>query len=301
MSSRLRSTLSAGACALAMLACLAVAALGSRAFADLNDSTIVPTAPDLPSASPVPAGQNAISPADSQRIATRFERMRRSTGVTIFQVDGYYAHCRPWSFPQDRVIDCHRIIQEVPAPSRAWRDSIVALLTAPGALIPPRLNLCQCSDDVVLRFESESETTTVWLCTGCATVGIPTPTAVMGFDFAPGRSLLQWWVNAALQRVEYKSQQEFEYYDTLPELVTTPELPRALQVGAAAHADTVVFEALIGKDGRVSQLLLKRGSQGLADLAGPYVGRYVYRPALGGGRPVAAMIHISIPVPKGTR
>jgi len=80
-----------------------------------------------------------------------------------------------------------------------------------------------------------------------------------------------------------------------------PDVPLALQVRNSAQIDSVVFEARIGKDGRVSELQLKRGVLGLDSLAAVYVSGYRYKPALRQNRPVAVRSVISLRVPGASR
>jgi hypothetical protein len=247
------------------------------------------------------AEPRAVAAADSQLLSARFDRIRRSSTVTIFQVDGWTRGCVPSTFPKPGVIDCHPILHAVAAPSRSWGDSIVAILTAPGALVPPRAKLCMCTDDVVLRFTAGSETTTVWACTSCGTIGIPTPVSVMGFDLDRGLESFQALIHAALPKLDYLGRAVQEYYEDPPVLVTKPDLPPALQIRDHASVDSVVFEARIGKDGRVSELQLKRSVPGLDNLAAAYVKGYVYKPALSRNRPVAVRSVISLRVPRAGR
>jgi len=241
----------------------------------------------------------SISPADSQLILRQFGRIRRSSSLTVFQVNGYVPKCVPSTFPKPGVIDCHPIIQEIAAPSAAWRDSIVELLTAPGATVMPRAKLCACSDDVVLRFASREETTTVWLCTYCGTIGIPTGGgSVMGFDFDRGWESFRRLVYAVLPKLDYESLAEVKYYEDPPRLVSAPEVPPWLRVRESAPVDTVVFEVRIGRDGRVSELKLQRGVPGLDSLAADYVSHYRYKPALSRNHPVGVRWVISLQVPK---
>jgi hypothetical protein len=239
----------------------------------------------------------AVVAADSQLLSERFDRIRRSSKVTIFHVDGWARGCLPWTFPKPGVIDCHPIVQEVSAPSKSWRDSVVALVTAPGALVPPRAKLCVCQDDVVLRFTAMAETTTVWACTTCGTIGIPTPVSVMGFDLGRGLESFQALIYATLPKLDYLSRAVQVYYEEPPVLFAKPDVPPALQIRDPAWVDSVVFEARIGKDGRVSELQLKRGVPGLDSLAAAYVSRYRYKSALSRNRPVAVRSVISLRVP----
>lgn len=228
----------------------------------------------------------------------RFDRIRRASSLTVFQVDGYHPHCYSWTFPADRVIDCHPIIQQVEAPSAGWRDSLVNLLTTPGALIPPQASLCICNDDVVLRFAAGAETTTIWLCTSCGTFGMPTPGAIIGFQLTIPPELLRRKLYGVLSEVEYESRFEFLYHDTPPILSSVPRMPPELELRGNAAGDTVRFEVRVGTDGRVREILPKRAVHGIDSLAADYVKNYRYRPALSRGRAVIAWSVIELRVPR---
>jgi len=144
-----------------------------------------------------------IAVTDSLLLSERFDRIRCSSTVTIFHVGGLQRGCAPWNLANHAVIDCHPIHEAVPAPSRSWSDSIVALLTAPGALIPSRAKLGMCQDDVVLRFSAKAETTTVWACTFCGTIGLPTPVSIMGFDLDRGLESFRALIYKALPKLDY--------------------------------------------------------------------------------------------------
>lgn len=249
------------------------------------------------------SGRTSISASDSQLIVQRFDRIRRASSLTVFQVDGYQPNCRPWTFPQDRVIDCHPIIQQVEAPSSVWRDSLVNLITAPGALTISQAKVCVCSDDIVLRFAVKAETTTVWLCTGCGTIGIPTPVSIMGFDLTIQPGLLQTMLYAVLPGVVHESRNEFVYHETPPVLTATPKMPKQLRIpDGATRADTLKFEARVDEGGLITELLLDRGGSGLDSLAAEFVKGYRYQPARGSrGQPVASWIVIDLRVPKVPR
>lgn len=239
--------------------------------------------------------------ANAQRLAKSFERLRQATSVTIFQADGFWPRCQPWTFPRDRVIDCRPIIQEVEAPSRAWCDSLVALFTEPGGVSLPGQKLCGTHDDVGLRFTARGGTTTIWLTTGCATGAILTAGSGMWFDFDPLRDRVRSMVYAAMPRIEHESLGRFEYCDTPPSLLTTPPIPAMLRLQNSSRADTILFDALIRKDGRVRMLKLRHGVAGLDSAAASLASEYAYRPGLSGKRPVAAWTTIAVPIRGGSK
>ncbi len=56
----------------------------------------------------------------------------------------------------------------------------------------------------------------------------------------------------------------------------------------------VVFQALIGKDGRIEDLRLASGHPSLVDAAGAAVRQWVYRPTLVKGEPVRVLTEIEV-------
>jgi hypothetical protein len=88
---------------------------------------------------------------------------------------------------------------------------------------------------------------------------------------------------------------ELKYYDVPPLLVDSPG--KAL-VEPGAPADTVWFEAIIGKDGRVEMLMLKHSVAGFDSTAAAVATQYVYRPGSSAGRGVRVWERLGIPVPR---
>jgi hypothetical protein len=242
------------------------------------------------------AGQSAPVTPISERIAEARERMSRAVSISAFQVDAWFPGCKSWMFPKARVIDCRLIGQEAQAPSQGWRDSVVALLLAPGAILPARDDLGGvCHDDIGLRFTSGPETTTVWIGSGCSRMAILTPTSATWARLGPV-SALRSLIDPIFPAREHEDPTEVEYYDTPPQRTEIPTPPPGLFVGGSARADTVLLNVLVGKDGRVAMVTVVHSVSGSDSLAATWVGEYGFRPALSAGRPVKAWIRIAVPV-----
>jgi hypothetical protein len=250
---------------------------------------------------PTQASATAIAAADSQLLAERFARIRRSPSVAIFHVGGRVRDCSPLSLPEPGGIDCHPIIQKVIPPSSSWGDSVVTLLTAPGALVRPQAKGPICPDNIVLCFTTEDETTTVWASSSCGTIGVPTPVSVMGLAMDRGLESFRALLYSAIPKLDFASQNVQEHSEDPPRLITKPDLPPSLRLRNPAWVDSVVFDAVIGKDGRVSKLVLERSVPGLDSLAAAYVSRYVYTGPLTRNRPVAVRSVITLEVPRARR
>lgn len=235
----------------------------------------------------------AFSQADSLRVAERFGLIRSASGLTIYRVGGWRPKCESTTFPQHQVVDCHPVLAATEAPSRAWRDSVTAMLTAKSALsasLPG--NLCLCEDDFILQFAGPEEATNVWIYSSCGRLTLP---GIGWFDL---RIPLATALAALFPSTKTENLSEVEYYDEPPRLIARPEMPSRLRVSRGGAADTIQFDARIGKDGRVVELRRKGTAPAFESEAAELVSRYVYTPALLRKRPVAAWITVQIPVRK---
>jgi TonB family protein len=89
----------------------------------------------------------------------------------------------------------------------------------------------------------------------------------------------------------------FPYYDEPPVPVTqTPVIYPHFARGR--HIEGVVrLHVLVGRDGRVKNIKVARGVNGLDEAAIDAVRRWVYMPALAGGKPVAVWIEVPVRFP----
>jgi TonB family protein len=87
---------------------------------------------------------------------------------------------------------------------------------------------------------------------------------------------------------------EYVYVEELPEAVTKvpPEYPPAAR--DAKIEGTVLLQALVGKDGRVSDTKIVKSIPGLDEAAAACVRQWVFKPARAKGEPVA--VWVAVPV-----
>lgn len=234
-------------------------------------------------------------PLFRERLQSQFDRISRATGLTIFAVDGQFRGCIPWTSRIGVMVDCHPIIWEVQAPSVAWSDSLVAMLTTPGALAPPSGTVMgQCEDDILLRFTSATETTQVWLVTGCGIANFPQASPPVTAYYSDGG--LKEKIYSLMPSHGHESRHYLEYYDGAPVRIDrTNGEPKPL-MEPSSPADTVWFDAWIGKNGRIELLVLKRSVAGLDSLAAATAMEYRFRPATSAGRPVISVQRLGVPV-----
>lgn len=240
-------------------------------------------------------------------VAAHLDRISRATGVVVYAVRDLLVDCSRHPEWAAKTIECHEIVRRVEAPSVAWRDSLIRILTAPGALRRGADSLTICSDDAVLYFTSATETTRVWVDFGCAAIslmarGHPSVRAAengMIRDLAEEvRPLL---VNLGEGPDDYPGWNEPPPVDEEPQLVTSPELPIELLSDPGAPADTVSYLARIGKDGRVKALRLTRSVSGMDSLVGTHLRSRRYRAARLSKAPVPTWIRVAMPVPRRRR
>ena len=141
------------------------------------------------------------------------------------------------------------------------------------------------------------------------TIGIPTPVpdaqapeqtimtqqeiaasiAPVGLGSGSGRDSL---VIASMD--DLPAQGEFVYYEDEPVPVTTvqpsyPEFAREAQIQGK-----VILHVLVGKDGRVKNVKVKRSITGLDDVAVKAVKQWVFKPALSNNKPVAVWVEVPV-------
>jgi len=140
------------------------------------------------------------------------------------------------------------------------------------------------------------------------TIGIPTPVpdaqapeqtimtqqeiaasiAPVGLGSGSGRDSL------VIASDDLPQQGEFVYYEDEPVPVTTvrpayPEFAREAQIQGK-----VILHVLVGKDGRVKNVKVKRSITGLDDEAVKAVKQWVFKPALSNNKPVAVWVEVPV-------
>jgi len=85
---------------------------------------------------------------------------------------------------------------------------------------------------------------------------------------------------------------EFVYYEDEPVPVTQvkpdyPEFARDAQIQG-----TVLLHVLVGKDGRVKNVKVKKSITGLDDAAIKAIKQWVFKPALSNNKPVAVWVEV---------
>ncbi len=136
------------------------------------------------------------------------------------------------------------------------------------------------------------------------TIGTPVPVA----DAAPEQTIMtQQEIAQSMQPVglgkagkdslviasdDMPGEGEFVYYEDEPVPVTQvkpdyPEFARDAQIQG-----TVLLHVLVGKDGRVKNVKVKKGVTGLDDAAIRAIKQWVFKPALSNNKPVAVWVEV---------
>jgi len=92
---------------------------------------------------------------------------------------------------------------------------------------------------------------------------------------------------------------DYVYVEELPEAIEKPrpEYPEAAR--RAGIEGTVLVQALVGTDGRVKDTKVVKSVPGLDDAAIAAVKKWVFKPALGHGEPVAVWVAVPVKFPPG--
>jgi protein TonB len=83
-------------------------------------------------------------------------------------------------------------------------------------------------------------------------------------------------------------------YDVAPVPTFKPSPAYPEWAREAGIEGRVVLHALVGRDGRVKRVSVKRDVRGLTDSARDAIARWIFRPATFGGRPVPVWVEIPV-------
>lgn len=262
----------------------------------------------LLSSSPVRGGAGdpryRLASADSLLLSHYLARIAHCPSVSLYAVAMAEPECEKYPVRAAAMIACHEIVRQIPSVTSSQRDSLVALLSRPGAIGRCRPKLTIAPTDFVVRFTSETDTLLVWgvLSEGYlwfSAKGLPILAAGHDPILSELGGLIGWrFVSPTHRPGDFHDRLDSTTADQAPRLRRRPDTPIELLIRPGTPADTVWLEARIPLRGMPHPVNILNGVGGRVDsVVVEFVKKHSYYPAMIGKRPVHTWIRLGIPVP----
>lgn len=245
-----------------------------------------------------------LASADSLLLSRYLDRIALCPSVSLYAVAMGEPGCEKYPARAAAMIACHEIVRQIPSLTPGRRDSLVALLSRPGAIGRMRGKLTVATTDFIIRFTSETDTVFVLgeLSEGYLwfrAKGLPTLTAGHDPTLSELGSIVGWrFVSPTFRPGDFHDRLDSTTADQPPRLTRRPDTPIELLVRPGAPADTVWLEARIPLSAKPNPVNVLHGVGTRVDsIAVEFVKRHIYYPAMIGNKPVHVWIRLGIPVP----